>query len=97
MDVRFSSLRQERKKARPNWFRYVCDEVAAVIAGGVRIEGICLYPIVSHPGWINNRHCHNGLWDYADANGEREIYIPLEKELERQTLRFQAHLPSVAV
>jgi hypothetical protein len=84
-------------KARPNWFRYVCDEVAAAIAAGVRIEGICLYPIVNHPGWINNRHCHNGLWDYADANGEREIYIPLEKELERQTSRFQAHLASVAV
>jgi hypothetical protein len=36
--------------ARPSWFRYVCDEVAAAIAAGIGIEGICLYPIVNHRG-----------------------------------------------
>jgi beta-glucosidase/6-phospho-beta-glucosidase/beta-galactosidase len=83
--------------ARPSWFRYVCDEVAAAIDAGVRIEGVCLYPIVNHPGWINNRHCHNALWDYADQNGEREIYAPLAEELERQIRRFEVHLRPLAV
>ena len=63
---------------RPDWLRYVCDEVAATIDLGVPIQGVCLYPIMNHPGWINNRHCHNGVWDYPDVNGDREIFLPLQ-------------------
>ena len=47
-----------------------------------------LYPIVNHPGWVDDRHCHNGLWDYADENGVREIYEPLAMELARQQTDF---------
>jgi beta-glucosidase/6-phospho-beta-glucosidase/beta-galactosidase len=75
---------------RPGWLRYVCDEVAATIDLGVPIQGVCLYPIMNHPGWINNRHCHNGVWDYADENGGREIFLPLANELERQIARFNS-------
>ena len=73
---------------RADWFRYVCDEVAIAIAAGVPMEGICLYPIVNHPGWADNRHCHNGLWDYPDENGDREVYQPLSEEITRQVARF---------
>lgn len=73
---------------RPSWFRYVCDEVRAAIDGGVPVQGICLYPIVNHPGWDDDRHCYNGLWDYPDAHGERLIYQPLADELMRQRSRF---------
>ncbi len=66
---------------RPAWFAYVCAEAKAAIHSGVQLEGICLYPILNHPGWDDERHCHNGLWDYADQRGEREIYLPLSKEL----------------
>jgi beta-glucosidase/6-phospho-beta-glucosidase/beta-galactosidase len=66
---------------RPEWFRYVFEETKAAAAAGVPIEGICLYPVVNHPGWADNRHCHNGLWDYADKNGNREIYRPLANEI----------------
>jgi hypothetical protein len=48
------------------------------------VLGVCLYPVVNHPGWDDDRHCYNGLWDYADANGEREIYDPLARELQSQ-------------
>jgi len=51
---------------------------------GVPVGGITLYPIVNHPGWEDDRHCHNGLWDYADENGERPIYEPLAQEIRRQ-------------
>jgi ferritin-like metal-binding protein YciE len=44
---------------------------------GVPMEGICLYPILNHPGWDDGRHCHNGWWDYADALGQRPIHEPL--------------------
>lgn len=69
---------------RPDWFRYVCEQVAEARAKGVPMEGICLYPIANHPGWADDRHCHNGLWDYADDLGKREIYEPLADEIARQ-------------
>jgi hypothetical protein len=77
-------------KERPDWLRYVADEVDAAMQMGVPFEGICLYPILNHPGWDNDRHCPNGLWDYADEGGNREIYQPLADELQRQRQRFEA-------
>jgi beta-glucosidase/6-phospho-beta-glucosidase/beta-galactosidase len=75
---------------RPSWFRYICDEARAAMKNDVPVEGICLYPIVNHPGWDDDRHCHNGLWDYADESGHREIYEPLASELQRQRKLFSA-------
>ena len=69
---------------RPDWFSYICAEVRQAIALGVQMEGICLYPILNHPGWDDGRHCHNGLFDYADAVGQREVYAPLAVEIARQ-------------
>jgi len=76
---------------RVPWMRYVCQEVAAAIDAGVPIEGICIYPIMNHPGWVDDRHCYNGLWDYANERGEREIYEPLEAEIRRWQQVFDAH------
>jgi hypothetical protein len=50
----------------------------------VPIEGICLYPILNHPGWDDDRHCYNGLFDYANDDGNREVHVPLARELARQ-------------
>jgi len=75
---------------RVPWMSYVCAEVAAAIEMGIPVEGICIYPIVNHPGWVDDRHCYNGLWDYADDNGEREIYEPLEAEIHRWQQVFDA-------
>lgn len=69
---------------RPEWFRYVCEQTTMARARGVDINGVCLYPIVNHPGWVDDRHCHNGLWDYPDDEGNREIYEPLASEIEYQ-------------
>jgi beta-glucosidase/6-phospho-beta-glucosidase/beta-galactosidase len=71
-------------ETRPAWFRYMCREVYAAIAAGVPVEGICLYPIVNHPGWDDDRHCHNGLLDYAGPDGSREVFQPLADEIGRQ-------------
>lgn len=54
---------------RPAWLRYVAGEVAAARARGTPVEGICLYPILDHPGWDDGRHCPNGLFD---GIGDRE-------------------------
>jgi hypothetical protein len=66
---------------RPDWFLYICREVSAAIDAGVPMNGICLYPILNHPGWEDNRHCFNGLFDYADDEGRRQIYKPLAQAI----------------
>ena len=79
-------------QARPAWLRYIGYEVRRAIREGVPVYGLCLYPIVNHPGWEDDRHCHNGLWDYPDAAGNREIYEPLARELESQQQLLEAEL-----
>jgi hypothetical protein len=75
---------------RPDWLRYIGGETLAALQAGIPVEGICLYPIVNFPGWDDERHCHNGLWDYADAQGERAVYEPLACELRRQQSALDA-------
>lgn len=62
---------------RAKWFNYVATECETARRRGVDLRGICLYPIVDHPGWLDERHCKNGLWGYCDEKGEREIHTPL--------------------
>jgi beta-glucosidase/6-phospho-beta-glucosidase/beta-galactosidase len=80
-----TGIEEER---RPEWLAYICDEVIAALRSGVPVEGICLYPIVNHPGWADDRHCHNGLWDYCNDCGDREIYRPLADQLSFQRARM---------
>ena len=75
---------------RPAWLRYMCREVLAALDSGVPVEGLCLYPIVNHPGWDDDRHCHNGLFDYPDAAGNREVFLPLAEELRLQQSNVEA-------
>jgi beta-glucosidase/6-phospho-beta-glucosidase/beta-galactosidase len=75
---------------RPAWFRYMFKEVLLAMAAGVPVEGICLYPILNHPGWDDDRHCYNGLFDYADADGRREVFAPLAEEIARRTADVMA-------
>ena len=67
---------------RPDWFGYIYEQTKIAESRGVPVGGICLYPIMNHPGWDDNRHCRNGLWDYADEFGEREIYQPLAEKIQ---------------
>jgi hypothetical protein len=69
---------------RPFWLAYIAEQTRAAMRAGSRIEGICLYPILNHAGWDDDRHCFNGLWDYPKPDGEREIYQPLADEIQRQ-------------
>jgi hypothetical protein len=66
---------------RPTWLAYICQEVLAAIRAGVPVHGVCLYPILNHPGWGDDRHCCNGLFDYIDEFGNREVFRPLADEL----------------
>lgn len=69
----------------------------AANALGVSLEGVCLYPIVDHPGWDDDRHCPNGLWGYPDDEGRRPIYEPLARELAHQQQVFEAGQPEISL
>jgi hypothetical protein len=69
---------------RPAWFAYIAEQVRAAEINGVPLEGICLYPILNHPGWVDDRHCLNALWDYASNSGDRPVYEPLAEEIRLQ-------------
>ena len=69
---------------RPAWLRYVADEVAAARRVGVPVEGICLYPVLDHPGWDDERYCPNGLMTMEPEGEGRHLDAALTRELARQ-------------
>lgn len=79
-------------EGRASWFHYVCDEVRAALRVGVPIHGICLYPILNHLGWDDDRRCANGLWDHADEGGHREIHTPLADAVRKEDKEFRQFL-----
>jgi beta-glucosidase/6-phospho-beta-glucosidase/beta-galactosidase len=74
--------------ARPAWISYVCQEVRQALQAGVPIAGICLYPVTEYRGWDNERICQVGLFCNPDQSGNRAVYQPLARELERQQMLF---------
>lgn len=81
---------------RPQWLAYVSEEIILALESGIPVEGICLYPVINHPGWDDGRHCQNGLWDYCNESGSREIYRPLADELTAQSERIQNAISRLA-
>ena len=73
---------------RPYWLAYVADEVRAAAAAGVAAGGLCLYPIISHLGWDDDRHCANGLFSGHGPAAPRTVYAPLAAEIRRQQRLF---------
>jgi hypothetical protein len=69
---------------RAPWLHYVCDEVAEARENGTPVEGVCLYPILNHLGWDDDRHCHNGMFCGVAPNGARTVDVRLAAELKRQ-------------
>jgi beta-glucosidase/6-phospho-beta-glucosidase/beta-galactosidase len=74
---------------RAPWLHYIGDEVAQALEHGVHVEGICLYPILNHPGWVDDRYCPNGLFCGMETGGRRSVYRPLAAELLRQQKLFE--------
>ncbi len=78
---------------RAPWLHYVCDEVHDARAAGVPVDGICLYPILNHRGWDDDRHCHNGMFCGIEGEGSRTVARRVEHELARQQLAFREASP----
>ncbi|WP_152046272.1 glycosyltransferase [Aureimonas psammosilenae] len=60
---------------RAEWLDYVGGEVRAAMRAGVPVEGICLYPVLDHPGWDDERYCPNGLLRFS-GEAEKRVAEP---------------------
>ncbi len=68
---------------RSDWFDNVSSEVGAARRNGIPVEGICLYPIIDHVGWDDDRDCPSGLLENRFANGVRPVHHPLAEAIRR--------------
>lgn len=75
---------------RGPWLHYIGDEVAAAMAAGIQVDGICLYPVLSHLGWDDDRRAPNGMFEAFGGGEPRTPYKPLADELARQQALFAA-------
>ncbi len=80
---------------RAAWLRHLSNEVRGAIRAGVPVGGICLYPVLSHPGWTDDRYCPNGLFEMGGGpsgagGGPRPVHAPLAGEVARQSALFDA-------
>jgi hypothetical protein len=78
---------------RAAWLRYVTEEALAAADDGVRLHGVCLYPVISHIGWDEDRYCPNGLFELTPKGGRREVFKPLAEELARLQAQIAARIP----
>ena len=69
---------------RAAWLSHIGAEVREARRLGVPVEGICLYPVLDHPGWDDERHCPNGLLHPAPGGHGRRADAALAAELARQ-------------
>ncbi len=81
---------------RAAWLRYISDECRSALKSGCNLQGVTLYPIVNHPGWLDERHCENGLWGYADEHGERPVDLPLLEALHEQSALLETERAQLA-
>ena len=69
---------------RAAWLRFIAEEVREAIRQGTPMEGICLYPVLSHIGWDEDRYCPNGLFELEPHNGRRPVHQPLAEAIQRE-------------
>ena len=72
---------------RREWLAYIAAQTEQARSVGVPVEGICLYPVLDHPGWDDDRPCPNGLLSDRNPGGPRPVFAPLAAELAAQRER----------
>jgi hypothetical protein len=82
---------------RASWFRYVAAQANAAIQTGVPLEGICLYPIVDHPGWDDDRSCQNGLLSVEISGSGRGVDPGLSSEILTSSITMAAFTNSGSI
>ncbi len=77
---------------RPRWLRYLSKEVAAAVAQGVDVQGICLYPTITSPDWDDpTAFFDGGVFDVQpQPNGslDRLLHYPTARALRHGQLQL---------
>jgi polysaccharide biosynthesis protein PelF len=79
---------------RATWFETIMLEATAARRAGIPVEGICLYPIIDHVGWDNDRYCPSGLLANRFDGGERPAHRPLASAIGRLQERLAMAEPA---
>ena len=74
----------------------MATELELARAKGVQMEGLCLYPVLNHFGWDDDRPCQNGLLEMDWADGRRGVFRPLAEELARAQRRIRPRAEALA-
>lgn len=70
-------------EGRAVWFENIAFDVMAARTAGIPVEGICLYPIIDHVGWDDDRDCPSGLLENRFRGGARPVHQPLADAIDR--------------
>lgn len=68
--------------ARAGWLAHVCSEVRLANRHGADVRAVCLYPILNHLGWDDDRYCAHGL--FCGVEEGRAIHQPLADQIARE-------------
>jgi beta-glucosidase/6-phospho-beta-glucosidase/beta-galactosidase len=74
---------------RVPWLNYIAEQVLLALGRGIPVQAICWYPFLDYPGWDDDRYCPAGVFGYADGQGERAPFHPLQ--LQMQALQVRLH------
>lgn len=77
---------------RVPWLNYIAEQVLLALGRGIPVQAICWYPFLDYPGWDDDRYCPAGLFGYADGQGERAPFHPLQLQMQA----LQVRLPDAA-
>ena len=64
-------------------------EVSAARLVGIPVEGVCLYPVVDHFGWDDDRNCPSGLFANGLVDGRRPVHEPLAASMDAWRSGFE--------
>lgn len=65
--------------ARAPWLARTCADIRAANGKGADVRALCLYPILNHLGWDDDRYCSHGL--FCGIASERLVYQPLADQI----------------
>ncbi|MES2887211.1 MAG: hypothetical protein V4739_04280 [Pseudomonadota bacterium] len=90
-------------EGRTAWLDDITGEVAHACRQGLPVWGLCLYPLINRPDWVDLSHWHHsGLWDVGASRtppGGEAPPDPLTRHLNvdyaRALRRWQHHWPSL--
>lgn len=79
---------------RVEWLNYIACELDHALAQGVSVLSACLYPVLSHSGWEDDRYCPNGL--FCGLSSGRPVHQPLAEAVRKFVVEKGAPQPAIA-